>query len=57
MKAKVKRLVVALALLVVLTGCWGDRKMVIDAGSVGYERDVMIIEAVENTRQMNRDAQ
>ncbi|MFA5148634.1 MAG: hypothetical protein WC491_05875 [Candidatus Omnitrophota bacterium] len=57
MKAKVKRLVVALALLVVLTGCWGDRRMVIDAGSVGYERDVMIIEAVENTRQMNRDAQ
>ena len=49
-----KRLVMVLVMLAVLTGCGGDKKVVIDAGGVGYEKDVMISEAAENTRQMDQ---
>ena len=54
MKAMAKRLVMVLVMLAVLTGCGGDKKVVIDAGGVGYEKDVMISEAAENTRQMDQ---
>ena len=57
MKATIKRLVVVLVMLAVLTGCGGDKKVVIDAGGVGYERDVMITDAAENTRQMDQGGQ
>jgi hypothetical protein len=53
-----KRSILALLMAVVLiTGCGGDKKVVIDAGGVGYEKDVMITEAVENTRLMDQNAQ
>lgn len=52
-----KRSILALLLAVVLiAGCGGDKKVVIDAGGIGYERDVMITEAAENTRLMDQDA-
>jgi hypothetical protein len=50
--------ILALLMAVVLiAGCGGDKKVVIDAGGVGYEKDVMITEAVENTRLMDQNAQ
>lgn len=39
-------------LVLVLPGCGGDKRVVIDAGGIGRERDVMISEAAENTRQI-----
>lgn len=45
-----------LLLVCALTGCGGDKKVVIDAGGVGYEKDVMITEAAENTRLMDQNA-
>lgn len=44
-----------LLLACALSGCGGDKKVVIDAGGVGYEKDVMIYEAGENTRQMDQE--
>jgi len=53
-----KRPILALLMVAVLiAGCRGDKRLVIDAGGVGYEKDVMIAEAVENTRQMDQNAQ
>lgn len=47
--------ILALLMAVVLiAGCGDDKKVVIDAGGVGYERDVMITDAAENTRQMDQ---
>lgn len=43
--------------VVLIAGCGGDKKVVIDANDVGYEKDVMILEAYENTKLMDQNAQ
>ena len=56
MKKRVWLTLLVVALLVVallLSGCGGDKK-VVDSGGVGRERDIMIIEAAENTRAMDQ---
>jgi len=53
---RVKRLMLALMMAIALSGCGGDKRVVIDAGGVGYEKDVMIYDAVENSRKMDQNA-
>ena len=50
-----KKRVVMIVMVVVflLSLACQDTRVVIDEGGVGYERDVMILEAVENSQQMD----
>jgi hypothetical protein len=52
MKRAIWRLLVA---VVLLGGCLGDKRVVVDDGGLTLERDLMIIEAEENTRQMEAE--
>lgn len=51
-----KRVIVGLMVAVVLlSGCGGDKRIVVDAGGIGTERDVMISEAAQNTQRMDAE--
>ena len=51
-----KRVIVGLMVAVVLlSGCGGDKRIVVDTGGIGMERDVMISEAAQNTQRMDAE--
>lgn len=53
---KKKRVVVIVMAVVFLVSlACQDTRVVVDEGGVGYERDVMILEAYENSRAMDSE--